>query len=982
MASSAVASPSSGLASPSSGVALVSSGVVSPSSGVSLPSFAAASYAERARKAQNIRTSIAVRHEPRPPSPHPKCATVNVWSQRMAGVAPCAPSAPSCGPHDPFVVRNPGRRPPPPIDDQSWPEVGKSLQDESTPNHDPPAPGPSPRKSTPTGEKTKSKWVPIPPQELQAAADALDNQRRKSSRHHSHSGSRKPPSKPFAQGSASGSSRIPSASQSRSESLQSSPLFPRGRRLPDDKEFTQDSHPQANASRPRSPPQRLTHPPHQQQRSSSIPSSIRPSASPPHSPPLVVQPHLAPPPQPIPVYTHPNPNLFMQYAPGGTSPLAYPASPPPGTYPPVFPYPLPLQHVWYPNLGPTQHWNPNPNTNQPGSGQHSPRYPHPNVYQQQKIPQQQQHHERMNSRATWVAQHHSTSTERAGPLPPEASLPPLTVSASTPVPVNGHGTQQLPTFGSIDTARTSSPSPVPDPKPIDEDDPRPFPQFTIGVAPGEIVATRSRSRTHSQTSSLSHHSGKRSRTTTGDEKLGLAGVSENAEEEGAKIIDLTGGKAASETRWAFGTVATGQGETLVKANAAVLSSVSTTTDASEVARDQLPPQSSPEELHKRLERLALKGGEEDGSDPFEVKDYGYGFGSRGSSGDSPRTQTQMIRQKHDGSGHMSPVLGRERGEHAPRYSKRELPSRRGGYHNHNHHPNLNHGQGAGHEGRAYPPRRGRGNNHGNGYGRGGYAHRRNGSGSISGYQHQQHLHMRSPPPFSVNPPFDPVVTAGGFYPGRSMMGMGMNGIGINGMYHDGTGYQPIPMPQAAPVPAPVTQLSFPLDTTRWYLLGQLEYYLSAQNMAQDYFLRQRLDSKGWVPISLIASFNRVRHLTENEALVREVLALSSVVEVQGVWVRMKDWQAFVLPGAQPSNVEHEGEVTYDNKYSNGDQDGAVYSGKDGQSLPEEEGQEEQADTGAELDGSLDEDDEDEDDVVFVLTRDEDAKIPWPTEKRD
>jgi la-related protein 1 len=31
-----------------------------------------------------------------------------------------------------------------------------------------------------------------------------------------------------------------------------------------------------------------------------------------------------------------------------------------------------------------------------------------------------------------------------------------------------------------------------------------------------------------------------------------------------------------------------------------------------------------------------------------------------------------------------------------------------------------------------------------------------------------------------------------------------------------------------------------LDPTRWYLLGQLEYYLSPQNLAQDFFLRQRV----------------------------------------------------------------------------------------------------------------------------------------------
>ena len=43
-----------------------------------------------------------------------------------------------------------------------------------------------------------------------------------------------------------------------------------------------------------------------------------------------------------------------------------------------------------------------------------------------------------------------------------------------------------------------------------------------------------------------------------------------------------------------------------------------------------------------------------------------------------------------------------------------------------------------------------------------------------------------------------------------------------------------------PVPVPKTTISFPLDSTRYYLLGQLEYYLSAENMAQDFYLRQQV----------------------------------------------------------------------------------------------------------------------------------------------
>ncbi|KAI0305140.1 hypothetical protein B0F90DRAFT_1160241 [Multifurca ochricompacta] len=111
-----------------------------------------------------------------------------------------------------------------------------------------------------------------------------------------------------------------------------------------------------------------------------------------------------------------------------------------------------------------------------------------------------------------------------------------------------------------------------------------------------------------------------------------------------------------------------------------------------------------------------------------------------------------------------------------------------------------------------------------------------------------------------------------------------------------------------PVPRPLSNLAFPLDATRHYLLGQLEYYLSAQNMAFDYFLRKRMDSRGWIPISLLASFNRVRQLTLDPQLVRDVLALSSIVELRDDFVRMGagGWTRFILPDAPVSTVEVEG----------------------------------------------------------------------------
>lgn len=64
-----------------------------------------------------------------------------------------------------------------------------------------------------------------------------------------------------------------------------------------------------------------------------------------------------------------------------------------------------------------------------------------------------------------------------------------------------------------------------------------------------------------------------------------------------------------------------------------------------------------------------------------------------------------------------------------------------------------------------------------------------------------------------------------------------------------------------------------------------------------------MDSRGWIPIPLIASFNRVRTLTTDPQVVTDVLTLSSLVEVRDGHVRMRVWEQFVLPTAHRSSVE-------------------------------------------------------------------------------
>jgi la-related protein 1 len=115
---------------------------------------------------------------------------------------------------------------------------------------------------------------------------------------------------------------------------------------------------------------------------------------------------------------------------------------------------------------------------------------------------------------------------------------------------------------------------------------------------------------------------------------------------------------------------------------------------------------------------------------------------------------------------------------------------------------------------------------------------------------------------------------------------------------------------------PVTQVQG-LDFLRICLLGQVsqrfcqstnsqvEYYFGMQNLAMDFFLRQQMDSEGWIDISMISSFNRVKSLTPDVALVREMMLLSSVLEVKENYVRLAGGEAkrWVLPDARLSTIQ-------------------------------------------------------------------------------
>ncbi|KAI9250354.1 hypothetical protein EDC94DRAFT_315663 [Helicostylum pulchrum] len=90
------------------------------------------------------------------------------------------------------------------------------------------------------------------------------------------------------------------------------------------------------------------------------------------------------------------------------------------------------------------------------------------------------------------------------------------------------------------------------------------------------------------------------------------------------------------------------------------------------------------------------------------------------------------------------------------------------------------------------------------------------------------------------------------------------------------------------------------DTLKMYIMQQIEYYFSIDNLCKDVFLRQQMDSNGFVDLSFIANFNRVKGLTTDIKLIREALDNSQILEVKGDKLRKREgWETWLMPSVIP-----------------------------------------------------------------------------------
>ncbi|XP_078439949.1 la-related protein 1C-like [Wolffia australiana] len=117
--------------------------------------------------------------------------------------------------------------------------------------------------------------------------------------------------------------------------------------------------------------------------------------------------------------------------------------------------------------------------------------------------------------------------------------------------------------------------------------------------------------------------------------------------------------------------------------------------------------------------------------------------------------------------------------------------------------------------------------------------------------------------------------------------------------HEIMGGIPFVPPQAVYFAAPDPHLHM-------MLAKQIDYYFSPENLCKDTYLRQNMDKEGWVAISLIANFNRIKVLTNDIQFLLDIVRTSSVVEVQGDKIRRRNdwmnWPPLLGPPSPDSNA--------------------------------------------------------------------------------
>ncbi|PVV03787.1 hypothetical protein BB560_001722 [Smittium megazygosporum] len=105
----------------------------------------------------------------------------------------------------------------------------------------------------------------------------------------------------------------------------------------------------------------------------------------------------------------------------------------------------------------------------------------------------------------------------------------------------------------------------------------------------------------------------------------------------------------------------------------------------------------------------------------------------------------------------------------------------------------------------------------------------------------------------------------------------------------------------APFPAPLPSVDN-LESVQSFIRSQVEYYFSIENLLKDIFLRSQMDSQGYIDLSVIANFNRVKSVCSDINEIVQALQSSETVilnESQDKARRKFDWEKWVISVSPP-----------------------------------------------------------------------------------
>lgn len=111
----------------------------------------------------------------------------------------------------------------------------------------------------------------------------------------------------------------------------------------------------------------------------------------------------------------------------------------------------------------------------------------------------------------------------------------------------------------------------------------------------------------------------------------------------------------------------------------------------------------------------------------------------------------------------------------------------------------------------------------------------------------------------------------------------------------------------------VSPISPESDSLRSNITKQIEYYFSDENLRTDNYLLSLMDAQGWVPISIIADFKRVKRMSTDIQFILDALQNSSAVEVQNEEVRRRDEWSKWVPASAGKNVATDTQEQHVNK---------------------------------------------------------------------